>query len=85
MQFSKYEYTIKTKHKHNLITYCMSKQIEGVTFPSHFMSILHRLSQQIKLQNHEIKATYLFKKGNTKLKQCTFKNLYVNMSEQSVF
>lgn len=64
-------------------------------FPFTFYEHSAPLSRQIKLQNHEIKATYIFRKGNAKLKQCTFKKkkqqnktksfFYVNMSEQSVF
>lgn len=41
----------------------------------HFPFTFYELSaQQMKVHNHEIKATYTFRKENTKLKQCTYKS-----------
>lgn len=62
MLFSKYEYTIKTEHKHNLSTYAKANKSFHVPFTFYEQSA--SLSRQIKLQNHEIIATYTFRKGN---------------------
>lgn len=49
-----------------------AKANKRLHFPFTFYEHSAPLSRQIKLQNHEIKATYIFRKENAKLKQCTF-------------
>lgn len=71
MQFSIYEYTIlkKTQTQSEYIMY--AKANKRLHFPFTFYELS---AQQMKVHNHEIKATYTFRKENTKLKQCTYKS-----------